>query len=138
MSIAWYDTLRNVHGLVRWLILLIGVLTVLKAAYSLASRAAYGRADRGLMAAYSGALDLQGLLGLILLIWGVLAPPPGLALPGLTTRVVHAVVQVAAIAIAHQSPRWRDAPDRLRHQAQLGLLVASLALVLVGVLIITR
>jgi hypothetical protein len=122
------------HSIVRWLIVLAGVIGLGRYAWVLTGRAAGGKMDRGLMAAYTGLLDLNVLLGLIYLLWSGLATPIGFPFP----RIEHAVTNVVAVVVAHLfAARARKAADA-RAMARTNLLgiVISLGLVVVAVAVI--
>ena len=59
--------LMKIHGEIRWLVALVAAIAIVRFAYGLARRADYKGLDRALMAAFTGLLDLNLLLGLVLL-----------------------------------------------------------------------
>jgi heme A synthase len=91
------------------------------------------KADRGLMAAFSGLIDVQVLLGVIYILWSGFA---GAGFP--RYRLEHAVTMIVAAVVAHLSARWRnaDAPMRARNNAALIILV--LVIVLIGVSVLPQ
>jgi len=117
----------TLHGEIRWLVALAGVAAIVKLAAGLARGSDYGRADRILMAAFTGLLDLNVLLGLVLLLF----------LPGgfPAYRLEHAVTMLLAAVAAHLSAAWRKSPEPARRlRNDLIVIVVALALVVVGVL----
>jgi len=121
------DILLTIHSVVRWAIILVAVIAVVKFALGWLRGGQFGGMDRGLAAGFSGLMDLQGLLGLVLLVWGGFA---GVGFP--LYRILHAVSMMAAIATSHQSARWKNAPDQLRYRNTLLTVLGALVLVFVG------
>ena len=128
------DVVLMLHSIVRWLIVLAGVIGLGRYALVLAGRAAGHRLDRSVMSAYTGLLDLNVLLGLIYLLWSGLATPIGFPFQ----RIEHAVTNVAAVAVAHIfAARARRAADAraMARDSLLGMVI-SLGLVVVAVAMI--
>ena len=121
------DVLLTIHSVVRWAIILVAVIAVVKFTLGWLRGGQFGGMDRGLAAGFSGLMDLQGALGLVLLVWG------GFAGEGFSLyRILHAVSMMAAIATSHQSVRWKNAPDQLRYRNTLLTVLGALVLVFVG------
>lgn len=117
--------LLEIHGFVRWLVLLAGVAGLLHAMVAF-SRFAAGtpRPHRILAGAFTGLMDLQLLLGIVLLI-GL----PAARSAGLT----HALLMLAAVALAHiLSVRSRRVPAPRRVAWAAAVFVGPLALILAG------
>jgi hypothetical protein len=129
------ETIMNIllmaHSGLRWLVLLIALIAIVKFLIGWLQHGPYKGMDRGLMAAFSGLLDLQSLLGVILLVWSGLA---GVGFPFF--RIAHGLIMVAAVVVAHMSRRWKDADDATRFRNHLFLIVGSLILVLIGISIL--
>jgi uncharacterized membrane protein YphA (DoxX/SURF4 family) len=83
---------------------------------------------------YTGVLDLQALIGLALLV-GLATQAGGLPPTG---RLLHAVTMFFAVAAAHQTARWRDAPDARRFRNGLIAYCLSLALIAGGLAVIVQ
>ena len=120
------DFILTLHGAMRWLVLVLAFLAVVKFGWGWLRRREYASLDRGLMLAYTITLDLNLLLGLILL----------LALGGgfPHARVEHAVTMLFAILVAHTNAAWRhssSAPRKFRNN--LLAVIISLAVVVVAV-----
>ena len=122
------DFLLEVHSLVRWIIVAVSLIALIWFVLVWLRGMRNEKADRGLMAAFSGLIDLQVLLGIIYILWSGFA---GAGFP--RYRLEHAVTMIVAAVVAHQSMRWRnaDAPIRARNNAALIALV--LVLVFIGV-----
>ena len=115
-----------IHGLIRWLVALVAVIGIVKFALGWLRDMPYEGMDRGLMSGYTGLLDLNFLLGLIILIFG-----GGFNRP----RMEHAGVMFIAIVIAHSSAAWRKSDDaQKKFRNNLIVMAVSLALIFVGVI----
>lgn len=117
------------HSGLRWLILLVAVVAILKFAVGWARGGQFKGMDRGLTAAFSGLMDLQATLGIIFLLWNGLATEIGFP----RHRIEHGVIMIVAAGVAHLSARWKSADDRTRFRNNLFVIIASLILVLVGI-----
>lgn len=125
------EILLTIHSIVRWVILLVAVVAIVKFALGWLRGGQFGGMDRGLTAGFSGLMDLQGLLGLGLLVWG------GLAGDGFPLyRILHTVLMMLAIGASHQSARWKSAPDHLRYRNTLFTTLGALVLVFVGIAVL--
>ena len=62
-----------IHSYLRWLILIVALVAVVKFAWGWLRGGAFQRMDLGLASGFSGLMDLQAALGLIFLIWNGLA-----------------------------------------------------------------
>jgi hypothetical protein len=122
------NVLLEVHSLVRWIIVAISLIALVWFVLVWLRGLRNEQADRGLMAAFSGLIDVQVLLGVIYILWSGFA---GAGFP--RYRLEHAVTMIVAAVVAHLSARWRqaDAPIRARNNAALIVLV--LVIVAVGV-----
>lgn len=122
------NILLMAHSGLRWLVLLVAVIAIVKFLIGWLARGQYKGMDRGLMAGFSGLMDLQATLGLILLLWGGFT---GLGFP--RYRLEHGLIMIVAAVVAHLSARWKNAGDAIRFRNNLFLIVASLILVLIGI-----
>lgn len=117
------------HSGLRWLILLVAVLAIIKFAAGWARGGQFKGMDRGLTAAFSGLMDLQTTLGIIFLLWNGLATEIGFP----RHRIEHGVIMIVAAGVAHLSARWKTADDKTRFRNSLVVILASLILVLIGI-----
>jgi hypothetical protein len=123
------DTLIYLHSVVRWLILSLAVFGAARSFVSMLSVSArFTRLDVGVSRAYAVLLDLQLLIGALLVLAALTLQQ---AVPWL-----HPIITIPAVVIAHLSRRFAAQPDRKRHQAQLIIYLGSLALVVIGLLVI--
>lgn len=122
------DIVLMLHSLVRWAIVVIAVIAAIKFAIGWLQKAKVQAMDRGLMSGFSGLIDLQVLLGvIILLVTGF----GGVGFP--MYRIEHAFAMIVAAVVAHLPMRWRksDSPMTLRNN--LFVIVAVLVIVFIGV-----
>jgi hypothetical protein len=120
--------LLEIHSIVRWLIVVVGVVATVKFAIGLARKSAFDKMDRGLSSGFSGLMDLQVTLGLLyFLITGL----GGVGLP--LFRIEHMVTMLLAAAAGHAPAMFKK---QAWNQYALGLvsIVVALLLVYVGVL----
>jgi len=118
----------GLHSLVRWLVVIVAVVAIVRYALVMAGRAQPSGMDRGLISGYTGLLDLNVLLGLILII--------GL---GFTTqRIEHAVTNIIGVVVAHVFAQRAKKIEDPKIKARTNLLgvVISLAIIIVGVALI--
>jgi hypothetical protein len=118
----------TLHAIVRWLVVIVAVIAVARYALVMAGKAQSSGMDRGLMAGYTGLLDLNVLLGLILIIGLGFTPQ----------RIEHAVTNLIGVAAAHffaqRAKKIEDA--KLKARANLLGVVISLVIIVVGVALI--
>ena len=126
---AIQDTLIYVHSVVRWLILSLAVFGEARSFVSAISVSArFSRLDVGVSRAYAVLLDLQFLVGVLLVLAALTLQQP--------VSWIHPIIMIPAIVIAHLGRRFAARPDRKRHQAQLAIYLGSLALVAIGLAVI--
>jgi predicted Na+-dependent transporter len=119
--------LLEFHGELRWLVLLAALIAGGRSLLGWMRGSDFGKADRILMSVLTGLLDVNLLLGLILLF----TYPGGLA----AYRLEHAVTMILAVAAAHTSAAWRKSVDSTRKfRNNFLVVVAVLVLVLTGVI----
>jgi hypothetical protein len=119
------STLIAIHGIIRWLVAFVALVAIVRFAIGWLRQMPYAGMDRGLMSSYTGLLDLNFLLGLIILIFG-----GGFTGP----RTEHAVTMLIAIAIAHSAAAWRRSEDaQKKFRNNLAVVVVSFLLIILGV-----
>lgn len=125
-----YAFTLGLHSLVRWAIILVGIIVLLRYAYGwLNARVTFGNLDRQLVVGYAVVLTVQFVLGLVslivLLIIGGFRPGPNLE---------HAFYGLIITALAHLTPRrWSDAGDRTRFRNVFFVALITIALALFSV-----
>lgn len=122
------DIVRTIHGEFRWLVAIVAVVVIVKFALGLIKKSEYKSMDRGLMSAFVGLIDINFLLGLILLF--------SLGFDS-RTRLEHAGTMFVAVLLAHSNAAWRKSTGSAKKfRNNLILVVVVLALVFVGVITI--
>ena len=123
--------LYSVYWWISWVILLVGMSAIIRYARGYISGKVYDGVDRGLMAGFTGLLDLQAVTGLIFFLWS------GVSGPGFSVyRVPHGVVMFFTVVIPHLSALWKHTDDRTRYLNNFYLLLTSFLLMLVGLALI--
>lgn len=117
------------HSGLRYLVLLAGLAALVALAYGMITRRSPGAA-RGLTAAFTGLLDLQIVLGLVLVAMGIFYG----ALMG------HLTMMLLAAIAAHVGSRLakRAADERGATAMRLGGVVVALVLIVGGIMAIGR
>ncbi|MGH2541656.1 MAG: hypothetical protein ACRDIB_02590, partial [Ardenticatenaceae bacterium] len=84
----------------------------------------FERLDRGLMSGFTGLMDLQLLLGVVLIIGA-----------GDITRerLEHTLLMVIAVAASHLPAFWRDANDSTRFRNNALTIIGVLLLIIAGI-----
>jgi hypothetical protein len=115
------------HSHLRWLILVVALVAVVKFAWGWLRGGSFQRMDSGLASGFSGLMDLQATLGIILLIWnGVIGGFP-------MFRIEHAVTMIIAAVVAHLNVRWKNAEDKIRFRNSLFIILDTLIIIFIGV-----
>ncbi len=123
------DMLVYIHSAMRWLILSLALFGTARSFVSMLSVSArFSKLDLGVSRAYTALLDLQLLIG-ILLVLAVLTLEQ--SVPWL-----HPLAMIPAVVLAHLGRRFASQPDRKRHQVQLGIYLGSFILIAIGLAVI--
>ncbi|HRQ23297.1 MAG TPA: hypothetical protein PLF42_07710 [Anaerolineales bacterium] len=123
-----YSQVFPFHSYLRWLILLIGLVAVIRFAFGWLRGGEFKGVDRGLLAAFGWLILLQALLGIILL-FGLAKTGEGFP----TVRFEHAGFMFAAVILAHLPARWRNAADSVRFRNAMLCILGSLGMIYFGV-----
>lgn len=125
------DLLRvalGIHSGLRWVVVFVSLVALVWFVLVWLRGLRNEKTDRALMAAFSGVVDIQVLIGIIYIVWSGLA---GAGFP--RYRVEHAVIMMVAVVVAHLSRRWRNAEVRTRARNNTALIVLVLVIVFIGV-----
>lgn len=117
-----------VHSILRWLIVIVALAAVVKFALGWRRGGAFASLDRGLASGFSGLVDLQVALGLILLVWSGVA---GAGFPSF--RIEHAVTMTAAALAAHLNVLWKKADDKIRFRNSMLIILGVLVIIFFGI-----
>jgi hypothetical protein len=118
--------LLMLHSIVRWLIVIVGIIAIVKFAVGLARKSAFGKMDRGLSSGFSGLMDFQVTLGLL---YFFITGFGGDGFP--MYRIEHLVTMLIAAAVAHAPSIFKKAANK--YAIALGAIVGALVLVYIGV-----
>ena len=117
----------EIHGLVRWLVALLAIVAIIKFTLGWLRNLPFTSADRGIMSAYTGLMDLNLLLGLILLF--------GLGGGFPMHRIEHATTMIIAVVVAHLSAIWKKSDDvSKKFRNYLIVVVVSIILIVMAVI----
>lgn len=126
------ELLINIHSIVRWAIVVVGVIALIKFLIGWLAKQPFKPMDRGLMSGFVGLIDLQALLGIILFIWGLVQN-------GLVRfRAEHAFVMILALILAHLSRRWRNADDKTKFRNYALIIIGVFVLVFAGIAVLPQ
>jgi hypothetical protein len=119
--------LLEIHSILRWLVVILGLIAIVKFLIGWVAKSEFGKMDRGLSAGFSGSIDLQVLLGLLyLLIDGF----GGAGFPFF--RVEHTLTMLVAAFVAHAPAVFRKRPVNM-YAVSFFAVVGALLLVYTGV-----
>lgn len=118
--------LTTIHGEMRWLVVLAAVVVIVKFLMGWLGKREYAPIDQKLLLAFTVLLDINVLLGLIILFFG-----GGFSGP----RLEHATTMILAVIAAHMTAMWkRSTNDSLKFRNQLLMVVLAVILVIFGVI----
>ena len=121
----------SIHWLLPWLILVVGIYTIIRFVRGYINEQAFTNTDSRLMSVFSGLLDLQATAGLVFFLWsryeGILYPH---------SVSLHALVMFIAAVIPHFTHTWKEVDTPARYLNNFYLLLVSFVLMLVGISLI--
>ncbi|NWG05144.1 MAG: hypothetical protein HXY35_00515 [Chloroflexi bacterium] len=125
------DILFMAHSGLRWLILLVAAVAIVKFVLGWLRGGEFKGMDRGLASGFSGLMDLQALLGIVFLVWNGFS---GAGFP--LYRIEHGVAMILAAVAAHLPARWKNADSKTRFRNSLLAVTGSVLLVIAGLLVL--
>lgn len=125
--------LRFAHSWTRWLVLIAAIAAIVYLIAALIQRKSWGKPGPALMAAFSGLVGLQWIIGLIFLV--VLGAQTGF---GVRHYWEHLTTMTIALVTAHghYMLRRRQMPDARREAIYLALVVITLLLIIGGIFVL--
>ncbi len=120
-----------VHSVVRWLVVLFGVVVIARLALGWAQRQPFGALDARLTRWFTALFDVQILVGVLFLVWSGLATSNWARY-----RLEHAFLMLIALGVVHLPMRWQSLDSPARHRNTLLAFTVSLALVGLGVMLL--
>jgi multisubunit Na+/H+ antiporter MnhB subunit len=118
--------LLMLHSILRWGIVLVGLLALVKFLVGWLRKSEFTKMDRGLSAGFSGLMDLQVTLGFILFFWSGLT---GGGFP--MFRIEHMTIMLVAAILGHLPTFMKKSQNKFA--VALTAVVGALLLVFVGV-----
>jgi hypothetical protein len=143
MEVMMYPLVLAIHNVVRWVVLIAGVLAVIRAAIALVNKTTWGQIDRALGTLFTSSIDVQFLLGIILYFF--LSPITRSAFQGFSEAIgntslrffalVHPVSMLLAVVFTHLGSRQsrKAVTDTARHQNALTWFGLAFILILLGI-----
>jgi hypothetical protein len=125
------NVLLSIHSIVRWVVVVVGLIALVKFAIGWLRNGRFTGMDRGLTSGFSGLVDLQTLLGIVFLLWSGLA---GAGFP--MYRIEHATTMIIAAVVAHLPMRWQNAPDKIRFRNSFLAVLVTAVLIFAGVAVL--
>ncbi len=116
------------HSGIRWLIVLVAILTLAVFGYAWATRKSFLKLKRILPSAYSSLLDSQVVIGLISLLLVTLKAG---GIP--RYRWEHMAIMILSALLAHLPAHWRKSKKENFYRNTLLSILGSLALIYIGV-----
>lgn len=123
----FYQFLHTAHAHFRWLVVLVAIIALIVFLMTWLGKKDDGKLDRTFMAILMGCIDLQWLMGLILLI--LLATTTGLS----RQHYEHAFILTLALILGHFAAKWKRSPASLRARNYLFVTLGMILLIIVGV-----
>ncbi len=115
------------HSLWRWVVLVVALIALVKFALGWLQRQNPQALDRRVLLAFTTAIDIQVLLGVVAVVLMALNMP----LP--RTALEHTVVMIIAAVVAHASAMWRKRADTAFLRNNFFIVLATLILIVVGI-----
>ena len=119
------------HSGVRWLVILVALIVLVKFILGWLGKKPYASIDRTLAKVFAGVVDLQVLLGLIYLLWSGFA---GAGFP--RYRLEHGITMILVAVAAHFVGRGKGASDSARFRNSTIAILVTLLLVYAGVAVL--
>lgn len=119
-------TIFTIHSHLRWLVVGVLLIALIKLLITWMRRSDFSGLDRGLLSAAIGMIDLQVVLGLVLM-FGL---DGGFPRP----RVEHGFTMVLAAVCVHLTARWKRADSITRARNSYVLLLLAALLIFIAVM----
>jgi hypothetical protein len=116
-----------IHSILRWIIVMVGVIAILKFLIGWVQKSEFGGMDRALSSAFGGLIDLQVTLGLLyFLITGF----GGAGFP--LFRIEHTVTMLVAATATHAPAMLKNRPWN-KFAISFFAIIGTLLLIYIGV-----
>lgn len=115
------------HALWRWVVAGVALIALVKFALGWLQKKNPEPLDRRLLLGFTTTLDIQVLLGIVLVILMALNAAVG------RTAIEHIVIMVVAVVVAHLTAMWRKREDNTFLRNNFFDVLVTLLLIVVGV-----
>jgi len=115
------------HSIIRWVIVFVGLLALVKFLVGWARKSEFSKMDRGLSAGFSGLMDLQVTLGFVYFFWNGLATEVGFPM----FRIEHMITMLIAAVIGHAPSFMKKAENKFA--VGFFAIIGAMILVVIGV-----
>ena len=118
------------HSLWRWVVVIVALIALVKFALGWLQKKNPDALDRRLLLAFTTTIDIQVLLGIILVI--------NLLITSVLDRaaIEHVVTMVIVAIVAHLSAIWRKRDDNVMLRNSFFVVLATLVLIFAGVAVV--
>lgn len=116
-----------IHSLWRWVVVVVALVALVKFALGWLQKKNPDALDRRLLMAFTTVIDIQVLLGIILVVLQAMNGILGMS------SIEHAVTMIVAAVVAHLSAIWRKREDNTMLRNSFLIVLATLAIIIVGV-----
>ncbi len=126
------EVLVQIHSIVRWLVIVGAVAALVGHLSAMGSAGGGGKGARIPGLIFPRLMDLQMLLGIILLVW--------LGVAGFgysTSRILHAVIMAIAVVVSHIPQMRKGLEPKAAARTGVITVVVSLLLVIAGVYVLS-
>ncbi len=121
--------IRESHSGVRWLVVLLGLIIIIKHSIGWAMKSEYSALDRRLVSIFSAVFGIQFLLGLLMTVLYLITGRFVMATSG-----AHLVIMLIAFFVAMRTSKWKNAEGVIPFRNNVIALVIAGLLIYVGVL----
>lgn len=121
--------LTILHSAWRWVLVAVAIIALIVFLIEWLQGREFSFSGRRLMRLFTISVDIQVLLGLLLMLWGGLVTAIGFPM----FRIEHAVTMIVAAIVAHLGARWSNAPLPARARAYFLIALATLVIIYLGV-----
>jgi len=118
--------LLEIHSILRWIIVVIGFIAIVKFLLGMARKSAFSKMDHGLSSGFSGLMDLQITLGLLYFLitgFGGVGFPP--------FRIEHMLTMLIAAVVGHGPSMFKKAANK--YTTAFYSVIGALILIVIGV-----
>ena len=120
--------LLEVHSIVRWAIVIVGAIAIIKFLIGLVRKSSFDKMDHGLSSGFSGLMDLQVMLGFLYFFI------TGFGDAGFPMYRIEHLTTMLLAAVAGHAPAMFKKKAWNKYAVALGSIVVALGLVYVGVM----